>query len=231
MFRFFMMLCLALASWCATAQDKAPAVQSVNIQDVRPDASDDPNYAQQNNAERGKVQPGNNAPMWRQVGAGAEGYSSLPKSTAPEAGVLIQPFVQYPGAPLTNAGEAWRQVRNQWIIPYGGSLLLIVIGAIAIFYWRKGMIRLHGAPTGKEIERFTPIGPNTVEWSITFDDPHTWARPWTFAMTLTHDETQPVYEYACHEGNHGLEGVLRGARYEEQQAAQKSAPATKPEGR
>ena len=157
MFRFLMMLCLALASWSATAQDKAPAVQSVNIQDVRPDASDDPNYAQQNNAERGKVQPGNNAPMWRQVGAGVEGFSSLPKSTAPEAGVLIQPFVQYPGSTLTNAGEAWRQVRNRWLIPYGGSLLLIVLGAIAIFYWTKGTIALHGQPTGRMIERFTPF--------------------------------------------------------------------------
>ena len=140
-----------------TAPVTAPAVKSVNIQDVKPDASDSPGYAEQTNGERGKVQPGNNAPMWRSVGAGMEGYSSLPKSQAPEAGVLIQPFVQYPGSRLTNGGEAWRQVRNNWIIPYGGSLLLIVLGAIAVFYWRKGMIKLHGAPTGKEIERFTPF--------------------------------------------------------------------------
>ena len=43
----------------------------------------------------------------------------------PEAGVLIQPPVQYPGSRLTTAGEAWRQVRNNWIIPYGGALFLI----------------------------------------------------------------------------------------------------------
>ena len=146
-----------------SAQDKAPtpvaaktpAVQSVNIQDVKPDASDAPGYADQSNAERAKVQPGNNAPVWRDVGKGVAGYSSLPKETAPEAGVLIQPFVQYPGSRLTNAGEAWRQVRNQWIIPYGGALLLIAFGAIAIFYWRMGTIGLHGKPTGREIERFT----------------------------------------------------------------------------
>ena len=150
---------LGLTSTAAMAAGDAaaPKVQSVNIQDVKPDASDEPGYAEQTNAERGKVQPGNNAPMWRDVGRGVAGYSSLPKSQAPEAGVLIQPFVQYPGSALTNAGEAWRQVRNHWIIPYGGSLLLIVFGAIAIFYWRKGMIRLHGAPTGVEIERFTPF--------------------------------------------------------------------------
>ncbi|CAN1515448.1 FdnI Cytochrome b subunit of formate dehydrogenase [Burkholderiaceae bacterium] len=164
MYRSFQsVLCTVLTVFAlsAAAQDKTPAVdssiQSVNIQDVKPDASDAPGYAQQNNAERGKVQPGNNAPMWRAVGAGAEGYSSLPKSEAPEAGVLIQPFVQYPGSRLTTAGEAWRQVRNNWIIPYGGSLLVIVFGAIAVFYWRKGMMKLHGAPTGKEIERFTPF--------------------------------------------------------------------------
>jgi len=164
MYRSFQsVLCAALTVFAlsAVAQDKAPAaapaVQSVNIQDVKPDASDAPGYAEQTNAERGKVQPGNNAPMWRGVGAGAEGYSSLPKADAPEAGVLIQPFVQYPGSRLTTAGEAWRQVRNNWIIPYGGSLLLIVLGAVALFYWRKGMIMLHGKPTGVEIERFTPF--------------------------------------------------------------------------
>jgi formate dehydrogenase subunit gamma len=155
--------CLLALVWgnLATAQDKlkvdpAPAqtsgIQSQNILDVKPDASSDAGYENQTNAERGKVQPGNNAPMWRQVGAGVTGTSSLPN---PEAGNLIQPFVQYPGSRLTNAGEAWRQVRNQWIIPYGGSLFLIVLGAIVLFYWRKGAIPLHGAPTGKTIERFT----------------------------------------------------------------------------
>ena len=158
MYRSFQsVLCAVLTVFAlsAVAQDKAPAVQSVNIQDVKPDASDAPGYAAQTNAERGKVQPGNNAPVWRAVGAGAEGYTSLPKSEAPEAGVLIQPFVQYPGSRLTTAGEAWRQVRNNWIIPYGGALLLIALGAVAIFYWRKGMIMLHGKPTGVQIERFT----------------------------------------------------------------------------
>ena len=164
MYRSFKsVLCAALTVFAlsAVAQNKAPAaapaVQSVNIQDVKPDASDAPGYATQTNGERGKVQPGNNAPMWRAVGAGMEGYSSLPKSEAPEAGVLIQPFVQYPGSRLTNGGEAWRQVRNNWIIPYGGSLLLVALGAVAVFYWRKGAIKVHGAPTGVEIERFTPF--------------------------------------------------------------------------
>ncbi len=149
----------------APAAAAAPGgIQSQNIFQVRPDASADPKYAEQTNGERAKVQPGNNAPMWRQVGEGVTGYSSLPKSQAPEAGNLIQPFVQYPGSRVTNAGEAWRQVRNNWIIPYGGSLLLIVAGAIALFYWRKGTMMLHGTETGRKIERFTPFE-RSAHWS------------------------------------------------------------------
>jgi hypothetical protein len=65
------------------------------------------------------------------------------------------------------------------------------------------------------VERFTRKGPNTVEWSVTLDDSNTWARPWTFAMNLTKDETQPPFEYACHEGNYGLTNILSAARAEE----------------
>jgi len=148
---------LVLAQDKPTAPAETGGVKSQNIMDVRPDASSDPDYAKQTNAERAKVQPGNNAPMWRQVGSGVTGYSSLPKDQAPEAGNLIQPFVQYPGSLFTNAGEAWRQVRNNWLIPYGGALLLIVLGAIGVFYWRKGTLQLHGAATGRKIERFTPF--------------------------------------------------------------------------
>jgi len=139
-------------------------IKGQNIFEVKPDADLDPKYAAQTNAERARVQPGNNAPMWRQVGSGVSGFTSLPKSEAPEAGNLIQPFVKYPGSNLTNAGEAWRQVRNNWIIPYGGSLLLIVLAAIAIFYFSKGTIKNHGADTGRKIERFTPFE-RAAHWS------------------------------------------------------------------
>ena len=139
----------------ALAAPDAGAIKGQNIMEVRPDANLEPGYSTQTNAERSKSQPGNNAPIWRQIGAGVTGTSSLPNSQAPEAGNLIQPFVQYPGSRLTNAGEAWRQVRNNWIIPYGGALLLLVVVAIGLFYKAKGSIPLQGAETGKKIERFT----------------------------------------------------------------------------
>jgi formate dehydrogenase subunit gamma len=132
-----------------------PGIQSQNIGDVKPDASQDPGYANQSNGERVKVQPGNNAPVWREVNSGKPGFSSLPVTQAPEAGVLIQPFVQYPGSRLTNAGEAWREVRNNWLIPYGGSLLLIVLGAIGLFHWRIGPIKVKEELTGRMVERFS----------------------------------------------------------------------------
>ncbi|MDH4394022.1 MAG: formate dehydrogenase subunit gamma [Aquabacterium sp.] len=108
------------------------------------------------NAERARSQPGNNAPMWRAVrDSGLQpGSSSLPGA---EQGVLIQPFVQYPGSRLTNAGEAWRQVRNQWLLPYGGSLLLIVVVALGLFYWKKGALGQDHPDAGLVIERFTPL--------------------------------------------------------------------------
>jgi hypothetical protein len=65
----------------------------------------------------------------------------------------------------------------------------------------------------KMTERFVPIAPNVVEWRVTFDDPHTWTKPWTFAMILKRAaDSQKVYEYACHEGNYGLKNILTGAR-------------------
>jgi len=68
----------------------------------------------------------------------------------------------------------------------------------------------------KLIEHFKPIGPNTVEWSVTFDDPHTWAKPWTFAMDLTKvPDSQGPFEYACNEGNYGMHNMLTAARAEE----------------
>ena len=67
----------------------------------------------------------------------------------------------------------------------------------------------------KMIERFTPVAPGRLQWEVTFNDPEVWTRPFTFAMPLTRDDTQQIFEYACHEGNLGLEQILTAARAEE----------------
>jgi formate dehydrogenase subunit gamma len=147
-----LMAATALAvSLGVSAQATAPAAPNgappgfVAPADPKPDDS---------NAARAVSQPGNNAPFWRAVreSGNQSGYTSLPGA---EQGVLIQSFVQYPGSMYTTAGEAWRQVRNNWIIPYGGSLLIIAALAVALFYFAKGSLGLHEAETGRKIERFT----------------------------------------------------------------------------
>jgi len=136
-------------------------IQGQNIFDVKPevkpDASSAPDYLQQNNGQRNKVQPGNNAPMYRDVQKGMEGFTNYPRDKYPEAGVLIQPPVQYPGSRMTTAGEAWRQVRNNWIIPYGGALFLIALGALAIYYFARGPLGHTDGQGAPVIERFTPF--------------------------------------------------------------------------
>jgi hypothetical protein len=68
------------------------------------------------------------------------------------------------------------------------------------------------------IERFTRVSPETLKYEITIDDPATWTKPWTAMIPLRHSN-DAVYEYACHEGNLGLMGILAGARAEERAAA------------
>jgi hypothetical protein len=81
-----------------------------------------------------------------------------------------------------------------------------------------GIYRNANPATLRLIERFTRIAPDVVKWSVTVDDPATWTKPWTFSMPLTKDDSGPVLEYACHEGNHGLMNILSAARAEEKAA-------------
>jgi|SRR5579862_160240 len=67
------------------------------------------------------------------------------------------------------------------------------------------------------IERFTRTGPDTLKYEITVDDPGTWTRPWSLMIPMK-SSPHPIYEYACHEGNSGLAGILAGARAEEKAA-------------
>ncbi|HEX4137842.1 MAG TPA: hypothetical protein VHY84_24745 [Bryobacteraceae bacterium] len=68
-------------------------------------------------------------------------------------------------------------------------------------------------------ERFSLSGPETLKYEITIDDPDTWTKPWSLMIPLR--RSPPVYEYACHEGNEGLAGILAGARAAEAAAKQK----------
>ena len=63
------------------------------------------------------------------------------------------------------------------------------------------------------IERYTRTGVDHIRYEVTIDDPSTFERPWTAVLDLA--PQKDIYEYACHEGNRGLENILRAARFEE----------------
>ena len=65
------------------------------------------------------------------------------------------------------------------------------------------------------VERFTRIAPDRVEWTVTLDDPTHWTRPWTYSIPMTVDNTQLIFEYACHEGNFGMANLLTAGRLAE----------------
>jgi hypothetical protein len=66
-------------------------------------------------------------------------------------------------------------------------------------------------------ERFTLMAPNMILYRATIEDPTVYSRPWMIEETLTRAEG-PIFEYACHEGNYGMVGILEGARAEERKA-------------
>jgi hypothetical protein len=76
-----------------------------------------------------------------------------------------------------------------------------------------------GAPAANlhTIERYTRVGPDTLNYEVTINDPETWVRPWTVLIPLKRTQ-EAVFEYACHEGNYGMEGILAGHRADERNA-------------
>ena len=64
------------------------------------------------------------------------------------------------------------------------------------------------------VERFTRVAADEIRYEITVEDPATWTRPWSALVRLRQSQ-EPIYEFACHEDNRPLEGILAGARAED----------------
>lgn len=71
-------------------------------------------------------------------------------------------------------------------------------------------------------ERYTRVGPDTIDFSLTFEDETHWTQPWTATYTMRPTDGG-FYEYACHEGNYGLRNILQNARDEERAATEAAA--------
>ena len=66
------------------------------------------------------------------------------------------------------------------------------------------------------VERYRRVGPSTLEYQFTIDDPTIWTSPWTGVFRFEKDDSQyELVEYACHEGNYGMTNILSGARAKE----------------
>ncbi len=85
--------------------------------------------------------------------------------------------------------------------------------------WRAPAATLH------VVERFTRVAAETIDYEATITDPARFSQPWTVRFTLSTDQARrgvtpgPLFEYSCHEGNYAIVNVLRGARVQDKQAA------------
>jgi hypothetical protein len=70
------------------------------------------------------------------------------------------------------------------------------------------------------VERFTRVGPDAINYTVTIDDPSTFTKPWTIGVPLRSDRGQTeIFEYACHEGNYAMRNTLSGSRADEKTPA------------
>jgi len=77
--------------------------------------------------------------------------------------------------------------------------------------------RFRGSDTHlRLVERFRRVDAKTLDYQFTVEDASVFSRPWAVSLPLTTSDG-PIYEYACHEGNYAMAGILRGARAQEQE--------------
>jgi hypothetical protein len=88
--------------------------------------------------------------------------------------------------------------------------------------YSNGLMMMGASPDMRVTERYTRVSRDYINWAITVDDPKTWTAPWTFMVRLKHSDDL-IYEYACHEGNYAMTGMLAGARLQEKKAAEAAA--------
>jgi hypothetical protein len=77
---------------------------------------------------------------------------------------------------------------------------------------------LYISPAARVTERFTRVSRDEIRYAFSVEDPSTYSRPWRAEMPLR-GAAGPMYEFACHEGNYSLSGVLAGGRQKEREAA------------
>jgi hypothetical protein len=156
------------------------------------------------------------------TGANYNSYVQIIQS--PETTVLLQEMIHdarvVPMTPRPHLPANIRQLhgdpRGRWD---GDSLVVETTNYLNGFQGSTPNVTL--------TERYTRVSPDVINWEITVQDPATWTRPYTFMIRLKRTDAL-IYEYACHEGNYAMEGILAGARHEEAKAASVRKTASRP---
>jgi hypothetical protein len=125
-----------------------------------------------------------------------------------------------PVTPQPRPGPAVRQHFGASIGRWEGDTLVVE----TTNFRPESVFRDANPETLRVIERFRRVAPDKVQWTVTIEDRETWTRPWTFSLPLTVNDQEPVFEYACHEGNYGLRNILSAARAEEAAATVGARP-------
>ena len=109
--------------------------------------------------------------------------------------------------PLTGIAQWTGEARGRW---EGDTLVVETANFLRETSFLAGQ-------TGADlhlVERFTRVSPQTLMYEATVNDSSVWTRPWTYQVPMQLND-QPLFEYACHEGNYGLYNILAGARVAE----------------
>ena len=133
-------------------------------------------------------------------------------------------IVPLDGRPLTGIGQWTGEARGHWD---GDTLVVETLNFAdkSDNYWSAPWRAAR--PSLRLVERFTRVGPETIDYTFTIEDPLSFTQPWTAAAPMTTDHVSrgvtsgQIWEYACHEGNHAMINVLSGARAEEAVATRK----------
>jgi hypothetical protein len=148
-------------------------------------------------------------------------YNNLKQIVQTPTSVMILNEMVHDARVVRMGGEHLPQSIRKWMGDSvghweGDALVIDTTNFTNKTQFRGASDRLH------VIERFTRTDKNTLLYRFTVEDPETWDRPWTgeYPWRAT-DEL--LYEYACHEGNYALGGMLRGARQKEMEDAAKTA--------
>ena len=126
------------------------------------------------------------------------------------AGVVLAPAAGW----SQPAAEEWTAPRTAWGDPdiggvwnsFGDRAYLFASGP-----GPQGGTNWDLSPDLRVVERFTRVAPGILDYEFTVHDPNVWTTPWTGSSPWARGD-QPLYEYACHEGNYGMTNILAGSR-------------------